>query len=90
MIIAAINILIISILILIIGLINPKWLLVWVDKPGRMPIIMISAVLFMIAATLFGEGNKRKQEALTAPAQQQVEQKAVKKTDVPSAQELIK
>ncbi len=94
MITAGINILLVSVLILIIGLINPKWLLVWIDKPGRMPIILIASVLFMIGMTLFGEGTKRKQEVVAdKPAeQQQAEPKQVapKKTAIPSAQELLK
>jgi Na+/H+ antiporter NhaC len=28
------------------------------DKPGRMPAIIIASALFMIAAVMFGEGNK--------------------------------
>lgn len=63
MITAGINLVIISVLILIIGLINPKWLLVWVEKPGRMPIILLASVVFMVGMTLFGEGSKRKKEA---------------------------
>lgn len=93
MITAGINLLIISLLVLIIGLINPKWLLVWVEKPGRMPIVMIAVALFMIAMVLFGEGTKRKQEALTAqneqPAQQS-DQKPAEKVKIVPAQELIK
>lgn len=73
MIFAAINILIISVLILIVGLINPKWLLFWIDEPGRMPIIMLASVLFMVSVTLFGEGTRQKQEALAA---QETSQKA--------------
>lgn len=69
MITAAINLFIVSLLILIVGMIKPKWILVWVDKPGRMPIIMIASVVFMIAAVLFGEGNKRKQQELATQTQ---------------------
>ncbi len=60
MIIAAINLLILSVLILIIGMLKPGWLLFWMDKPGRMPILWIVVFLFMIAAVLFGEGERRK------------------------------
>jgi cell division protein FtsB len=73
MIVAGINLLIIGVLILTIGLINPKWLLVWIDKPGRLPIVMLASVVFMIGLTLFGEGTKQKQRAL---AQQEVSQQA--------------
>lgn len=91
MVVAGINILIIAVLILIIGLINPKWLLVWVEKPGRMPIVMIASVLFMIGMTVFGEGTKQKKEALEKP---QVVEKAKeapsKKVDIVPAQDLLK
>ncbi len=60
MIIAAINLLILSVLIFIIGMIKPGWLLFWMDKPGRMPILWIVVFLFMVAAVLFGEGERRK------------------------------
>ncbi len=93
MITAGINLLIISVLILIVGLINPKWLLVWIDKPGRMPIIMIASALFMGGMILFGEGSKRKKEAEAVATEQpaqpvQPAAPAVKKP-VPSAQELL-
>lgn len=90
MVTAGINILIIAVLILIIGLINPKWLLVWVEKPGRMPIIMIFAVLFMLGMTLFGEGTKQKQQALEPPVAENSEPKTTKKIDVVPAQDLLK
>ena len=99
MITAGINLLIISVLVLIVGLIKPKWLLFWVDKPGRMPIIMIASVLFMIAMTLFGEGTKRKKEAEAVQTEQPAqptqpsvsgEQKQVPKKPIPSAQDLLR
>lgn len=95
MITAGINILIISGLVLIVGLIKPKWLLFWVENPGRMPIIMIASVLFMIGMTVFGEGSKRKKEAeLKASEPQQVEQKSeqkpASKIDLVPAQDLLK
>jgi len=63
MIIAAINLLILSVLILIIGMIKPGVLLFWMDKPSRMPILWLVVFLFMIAAVLFGEGERRKKMA---------------------------
>lgn len=68
------NVLILSIVLLLVGMIKPKWLLFWVDKPTRLPVIMLSAVLFMVAAVMFGEGNKQLQQqkasaaAVAAPA----------------------
>lgn len=55
---AAINIFIYSLLNLIIGLYKPKWPLFWMKNPNRFTVIMISTVLFMVAATLFGEGKR--------------------------------
>jgi len=85
MILASINILILSVLILLVGMIKPKWLLFWMDNPGRMPIAWIAVVLFMVGVVLFGEGNKRKQEALANQDQQAL----VQKTDaaIPVAEE---
>ncbi len=68
MILASINILILSLLVLIVGLIKPKWLLFWMDNPGRMPIIWIASILFMTAVVLFGEGH-RQNETLTGQPQ---------------------
>lgn len=58
MIILSINLLIISVGILIIGLIKPHWILFWMEKPERMPIIALSVVLFMIGVVMFGEANQ--------------------------------
>ncbi|MGZ4978193.1 MAG: hypothetical protein ACXV8O_13645 [Methylobacter sp.] len=44
----------------IVGMINPKWPLFFLKKPDRFLILIISTVLFMVSATLFGEGNRRK------------------------------
>ena len=62
------NILVLAALVLIVGLIKPKWIFLWMDKPGRMPVAMVAAVLFMIGMVLFGEGNKaiQKEKASTA------------------------
>ncbi len=72
MIVYAINLFILSILILIVGMIKPKWLLFWLDNPGRMPILWISILIFMIAAVLFGEGNRQKRLKEAEIAQQSV------------------
>lgn len=58
--------LILSVLVLIIGLIKPKWILIWMEKPERWLIVAIAMVLFMIGAVLYGEGNKqlRQEKAL--------------------------
>ncbi len=67
------SLLFLSVLVLVIGMIKPKWILIWVDNPGRLPITMISMVLFMIFAVMFGEGNKQlKQEKEKQQATQQM------------------
>ena len=72
MIVYAINLFILSILILIVGMIKPKWLLFWLDNPGRMPILWISILIFMVAAVLFGEGNRQKRLEEAETAQQNI------------------
>ncbi len=58
---AAINILILSALLLIVGLWKPKLLLFWMDEPKRFPIIVMFLLLVMVGMTLFGEGSRQKQ-----------------------------
>lgn len=59
MIVWAINLFVLSVGILIVGLIKPKWLLFWMDQPNRFIIVGVSVILFMAAAIMFGEGNKQ-------------------------------
>lgn len=61
LIIAGINVLILSGLFLIVGMIKPGWLLFWMDKPSRLAIILLVSLLVMVGITLFGEGNRQKQ-----------------------------
>lgn len=56
------NIFILSLIVLAVGMFKPKWILLWMDKPGRLPVVMIASVLFMAAAVMFGEGNKQIQQ----------------------------
>ncbi|MGZ8927102.1 MAG: hypothetical protein ACXW03_01460 [Methylobacter sp.] len=51
-------------------MIKPKWPLFFLKKPDRFLILIISTILFMVAATLYGEGNRQKA----------LEEKAVKET----------
>lgn len=69
------NVIILSIIVLIVGMIKPKWIFLWMEKPGRLPVMMISGVIFMIGAVMFGEGNKQLQQEKA----QQSKQEAVKK-----------
>jgi hypothetical protein len=43
----------------IVGMIKPKWPLFFLKKPDRFLILIISTILFMICATLYGEGNRQ-------------------------------
>lgn len=71
----SINVLVLTVIVLIVGMIKPKWILLWMDKPGRMPVIIIASVLFMAAAVMFGEGNKKLKQEQAQQAQQQSVQK---------------
>jgi len=64
------SLLLLSLIVLIIGMFKPKWVFLWMDKPGRMAVVIFASALFMIGAVMFGEGNKQlKQEkaALSTP-----------------------
>ncbi len=49
-----------TLLFFIVGMIKPKWPLFFLKKPDRFLVLIISTVLFMVSATLFGEGNRQK------------------------------
>jgi hypothetical protein len=59
MILAAINLALVTILFFLIGMIKPKWALFFLDKPDRMIVLAISAVLSMVSITMYGEGHRR-------------------------------
>ncbi len=63
------NVMILAVVILIVGMIKPKWILLWMDKPGRLPVIAIAGAIFMAGAVMFGEGNKKKQQPDTTTSQ---------------------
>ncbi|TPQ25142.1 hypothetical protein PL263_13845 [Methylomonas sp. EFPC3] len=75
------NVMILAVVILIVGMFKPKWILLWMDKPGRLPVIAIAGAIFMAAAVMFGEGNKQLQTEKAKQAQSQPQQKA--KEEVP-------
>jgi len=82
----AINLIVLAIGLLIVGMIKPQWLLFWMDKPGRMPIIFFSAVLLMSGMVMFGEATLEKQ---TLNMQQVEQEKQVKVDSVPAVTEEI-
>jgi hypothetical protein len=59
MVTAAINILIYAVFFFLIGMYKPNWALFFMKKPDRVMVLMFSAVLFMVSATLFGEGTRQ-------------------------------
>lgn len=71
----AFNIFILSLIILALGMYKPKWILLWMDKPGRLPVVMIAGILFMVSAVMFGEGNKQLQQEKAQAAKSQSLQK---------------
>ena len=81
----ALNILILSVLLLVVGLWKPKWILFWMDKPSRFAIIMIFSVMIMIGGTMFGEGSRQKQLEDDKISAQKLksEQSALPKTNQP-------
>ncbi|MCF6202205.1 MAG: hypothetical protein L3J59_00835 [Methylococcaceae bacterium] len=87
MIILSINLLILSVGLLIVGLIKPGWILFWMEKPGRMPIIILSSVLFMVGVVMFTEANLEKVNANPPPVSQT---KEASETPVPAVDEKTK
>jgi len=79
MIIWAFNLLILAVVILVVGLIKPKWLLFWMDQPNRYVIVAVSSVMLMAAAIMFGEGNKQ-----GAPLSEVVQTEKAAATEIPS------
>jgi hypothetical protein len=69
------NVFVLSLIVLGVGMFKPKWILLWMDKPTRLPVVMIAAVFFMIAAVMFGEGNKQLQQEKAQAVKQQTLQK---------------
>lgn len=60
MVTAAINIFIYTVVFFLIGMYKPNWALFFMKKPDRFMVLVLSGVLFMVAATLFGEGTRQK------------------------------
>lgn len=85
MITTAITLLICILIFLIAGLITPTRTLFWMKNPDRLMVIFISAVLFMAAWTLYGEGMKRR--AAAQEQQQPVAAAAEQKPEMPVKKE---
>jgi len=59
----ALNLIIITVLFFIAGMIKPKWPLFFLERPTRFLVLAITTVLVMISVTLYGEGLKEKKLA---------------------------
>jgi len=55
----AIDLGIITILFFVLGMIKPQWPLFFMKTPSRFIIVLVTTILFMITATLYGEGLRR-------------------------------
>ena len=55
----AIDLGIITVLFFILGMIKPQWPLFFMKTPNRFIIVVVTTILFMITATLYGEGLRR-------------------------------
>jgi len=53
------------------------------DKPGRIPVVMIAMVLFMVGAIMFGEGNKQLKNEKAQPSNPQTVQPAAAEIPTP-------
>jgi ABC-type Fe3+ transport system permease subunit len=63
----SINLLVLAVGVFIVGMIKPNWLLFWMEKPTRMPIVLLSVVLFMAGAVMFGEASNAKKNEQSKP-----------------------
>ncbi len=77
----SINLLVLAVGFLIIGMFKPGWILFWMEKPGRFPIVFLSTALFMAAAIMFGEANKQHHNLTTAF---EMHEKATEQDSVPT------
>jgi hypothetical protein len=59
MILAAINLGLVTLLFFLIGMIKPQWALFFLDKPDRMIVLGVTTVLVMVTITMYGEGHRR-------------------------------
>jgi len=65
MMIWSINLLVLSLGVFVAGMIKPKWIFFWMDKPNRIHIQLFAVALFMGAAVLFAEANIAKKDEQT-------------------------
>ena len=70
MITGAINLGLLTLLIFFLGMYKPNWPLFFMKEPNRFIILIITTILFMVTATLYGEGLRR--EKLEKAAKQPI------------------
>ena len=75
MITGAIDLGIWTLLFFIIGMYKPQWPLFFMKTPNRFIIVVVTTILFMITATLYGEGLRR--EKMEKAAKQPISQSIV-------------
>jgi len=71
----AIDLGIITILFFVLGMIKPQWPLFFMKTPSRFIIVVVTTILFMITATLYGEGLRR--EKMEQAAKQPISQSTI-------------
>lgn len=59
LVIAAMNLGILTVLFFIVGMIKPQWGLFFMDKPSRFIVLIISTISIMVSFTMYGEGHRR-------------------------------
>jgi uncharacterized membrane-anchored protein YitT (DUF2179 family) len=59
MVLQALNLGILTLLFFIVGMIKPKWVLFFMEKPNRWLITIITTIFFMIVMTMYGEGQRQ-------------------------------
>lgn len=84
----SINLFVLAIGILIVGMFKPQWILFWMEKPVRMPIVFLSLILFMIGATMFGQANLDKNKE--AEKQTQKTEQIIDNSSAPAVVETAK
>lgn len=67
----SISLLSLTLIYFILGMYKPHWVLFGMKNPSRIWVIVVTVFALMFALTLYGEGIKRKQEALTENSAEQ-------------------
>ncbi|MEI7993965.1 MAG: hypothetical protein WCH01_03580 [Methylococcaceae bacterium] len=73
MITGAINLGLLTLLFFFLGMYKPNWPLFFMKEPNRFIILAVTTILFMVTATLYGEGIRR--EKLEKAAKQPISER---------------